>query len=75
MPTFITQHDAELAQTLFNVGLKLYNNRQQLFAAHNGKCACDARELCGFHADVFQRLVALEKSAQQLHLLLQADNK
>jgi len=75
MTTFITPHDATLAQALFNFTLQTYNHRQALFDAHTGKCACDGRELCAFHADVFTRLVTLEKSAQQLHLLLQADNK
>ena len=75
MPTFLTTHDATLAQHLFNFTLRTYNGRQSLFDAHTGKCACDGRALCAFHADVFTRLVMLEKSAQQLHLLLQSDSK
>jgi len=75
MPNFITPHDATLAQHLFNFTLLTYNHRQSLFAAHNGRCACDDKELCGFHADVFAQLVALEKSVQHLHLVLQNDGE
>lgn len=67
----MTTFDQQLSEQLRQFARTINAQRQSLFDAHDGSCACDGRELCAFHSHTFNSLVQLEGSLnnEALHLL------
>lgn len=50
--------DRNLIERMKEIQLTIDNLRSSLRSQHVGVCVCDEKYLCGFHADVSNRLVS-----------------